>query len=168
MRRAILTLLATSALAGTVQSAAPQYPRPPQGPPCRDEGVALCPCSINGVCPCGPGSQCPARCLASGLYRWKATSNPNQTALYVGTLQQGNYWHAEGEYRKLDESGGNTRWVACDCPVAVPAPTAVMTSPIMTPTYFTPAQTYRPSMTAPAARTRFGRGGSSCGPSGCR
>src|SRR5688500_17677220 len=64
------------------------------------EGV--CPCSVGGTCPCTARSDC--GCISGGKLRWVATSKANQTALYRGNLQIGNWWHAEGEFRMLLES----------------------------------------------------------------
>ncbi len=140
MRNAIFTLLATCALAGTVCAAKPdQAPRVPQAPPAVEEIVKakVCRCSETGVCECTPGDDC--GCLARGEYRWEATTNGNQTALYKGTKQLGNYWHAEAIYKALVETSDGDRWLVATCPVKPPAmPAKVL--PARTIQYAVPAQ----------------------------
>lgn len=147
--RKILALLAAMALASMASAVAPQAPTAPQAPPCRE--VSLCPCSQSGTCECTSADSC--GCTADG-YRWIATSNPNQTALYRGQHQCGNYWHAEKEYKRLiDRPGEPLVWTHEPCPVAVPTRT---TKPVARP-----ATTFiRPVTFAPSFR------GGNCGPSG--
>jgi hypothetical protein len=103
----------------------------------------LCPCSVNGTCDCAPSRECAAKCITYGRYRWVETSNPNQTALYAGNVQQGNWWHAERVYRKLD----GDRFTEAECPA--PAPVQPPARPVETrsvpQTYFVPAPALRPS-----------------------
>lgn len=115
---------------------------------------AVCPCSQSGVCTCSPGDDC--GCLAAGGYRWVATSNANQTALYRGSVQLGNWWHAEKEFRRLiDRPGEPDVWTCEPCPVASP-PVKPVTRPVV------PASVplYRPQMLAPQSFGGF-RGGRS-------
>jgi hypothetical protein len=72
----------------------------------------VCPCSMSGTCPCDE-TQCPAGCVSNNLYRWVKTNNYNQTALYKGNSQIGNWWHEEQEFKRLV---GNS-WVKDTCPV---------------------------------------------------
>jgi hypothetical protein len=98
----------------------------------------LCLCSLSGTCNCTDARQCDDQCITYGRYRWVGTNNANQTALYEGGVQKGNWWHAEGEYRRMDEDGDRVTWHKAECPVP---------SPVARPTI--PASTYRPQMLSP-------------------
>lgn len=153
--RAITTALATLLLASVAEAKAPQAPTPPQAPALK----SLCPCSQSGTCPCTPGNDC--GCLTSGQYRWVATSNANQTALYRGTTQLGNWWHDEREYRRLIDRPGEPDVWACEaCPVTPPTRQA---RPVVVPPAQTYAPAYRPLMLAPSYGGGFG---GSCGGGG--
>lgn len=92
----------------------------------------LCPCSVNGTCNCGSNDEC--GCLAKNQYRWIATKDPNQTALYRGNVQLGNYRHNEGKYTKLIEyNDGSYTWEYADCPVKG-EPVRAIQAPINTAT----------------------------------
>lgn len=137
--RKIATILAALSLVTIASARTPQAPSAPQAPPCRE--VSVCPCSLTGTCECTAADSC--GCLASG-YRWVATANPNQTALYRGQHQCGNYWHDEREYRRLiDRPGEADVWTVEPCPVAAPTRT---TRQIVRPTTtFVRPVTFAPS-----------------------
>lgn len=82
----------------------------------------LCPCSLTGTCECSTTDSC--GCAPRNLYRWIATRDPNQTALYKGDTQVGNWWHAEKEFKRLiDRHGEPDVWTHETCPCTPPAPT---------------------------------------------
>jgi hypothetical protein len=107
----------------------------------------LCPCSVKGTCPCSRTSDCGCHrdYDVEGrpvLYRWIATDKRNQTALYYGTQQVGNYWHDEAEYRRMVASWGDAvTWVVDDCPVAAPVREVYPPVPFQrgAPTFLPPA-----------------------------
>lgn len=134
---------------------------PPQGPPV----ATLCPCSLIGICNCGYKTQCVARCIDTNQYRWQATNNPNQIALYRGAQQLGNWWIQEQEYRRLVTSGDDSyNWIKSLCPVDLPKTKTSMIAPAPIQTL----QTLQTFSVQPQYQT-FGipfRGGGSCGPGG--
>lgn len=82
----------------------------------------LCPCSITGVCNCSANNDC--GCLTSHKghqYKWVETNKSNQTALYLGDKQIGNYWHDEKVFKKLVENdSGVDFWIVEQCPTDTP------------------------------------------------
>lgn len=144
MRNAIFTALAALSLASLASARPPQAPalRPDQAPPMRE---TVCPCSLTGVCDCTTTSECPGRCVSGVEYRWIETSKPNQLALYLGRKQVGNWWIAEGEYRRLD---GDT-FVRAPCPVDPPSPATKARAHDRASTIAAPVYAPRPLMLAP-------------------
>lgn len=141
----------------------------------------LCPCSQADVCLCPESGNyaCPADCVTSGVYRWVETTNSNQTALYKGKVQQGNWWHKESEYRRLVEHGDEYHFVTDTCPVPAPALATATESQNRATTVITPARLpvlhqpfsqkvyVTPGVYRPAYQSYYGfSGGGSCGPSG--
>lgn len=189
MRHAILALVATLVAATTVSAAQPNYrarvaaavaaelalkefqDQAPVVPPAPTK-ASVCPCSRNDDCRCIPGREC--GCLTAGQYRWVRTSDQNQTALYKGDVQFGNWWHQENEFKLLLESAGEVRWVPAPCPVNNPPPTKGPVhhheAPLQTRQVYVPAPTFTPTF-AYSGYGGYGGGrggfrGGNCGPSG--
>lgn len=104
----------------------PGPPPPPYTPNLKPREHAMSPLplliaslALNGWGPsCGPvGSPAPVQVQRAATYSWEKTSNANQLALYLGNVQVGNWWIAEGVYKRLD---GN-RWTVAECPIEPPA-----------------------------------------------
>jgi hypothetical protein len=79
----------------------------------------VCPCSSGGVCTCTEANDC--GCIVNREFRWVATAKSNQVALYRGTLQLGNWWHDEGQFKMLQEAYSPPRWIPMPCPVGPPS-----------------------------------------------
>lgn len=118
----------------------------------------LCPCSLTNVCTCTDASQC--GCIDAGSYRWVPFRNApcNQTALYRGSVQVGNWCPDDGAFFVHD----GAKWVKATCPVAVPQ--HITAKRAATVQAMPTTQTYA----LPVQRFGYGFAGGSCGPSGCR
>lgn len=133
----------------------------------------VCPCSVESQCSCTPDSQCSAECITTNRLRWVSTSKSNQTALYRGEVQLGNYWRDEGIYKTLStDEFGNDTWTVSVCPTSHPKESVYVHTNHAIPMngnvrYIQPMNFSYPTRNFAPAR-RFSSGGfrGNCGPAG--
>lgn len=158
--RTLLTLALLLSLTAAIQARTPQFPRPPQFPEPTSDRAGVCPCSVSGTCPCTPDAHCGCLTVKYPMpFRWVSTNNPQQSALYVGTSQLGNWRHNENAYYRLIEGDAGDVWVRESCPVSAPTRPQAVTAPVPVslPTYRSTYQ-YQPLLrSAPVYR-----GGRAC------